>query len=287
MRPQLRTGADQMRSPRRPEPARGPNQRQSNICSNTGSVTLPTDNRQRAVRPEGLRPAGCAARLGGQQGPNRGARYPVAAPSSPPRWRSPSWSQPSRCHSSSRRGSSPTRWSASHCLTPVRFPCPHPHRRHRQFPATSAAPGEHFCRGVRICPPAPSGSVARQSFVTHEHETSGTASVVRLADGSRILRLEGLDTSDGPDLESWLSDALSSKAGPAGICSTTGTTDDGQYSILGELKGKRQPEQRDPGQRPRGPGRSSRSHPPERRVRWNGRRVMRGDGTSTRKVDTS
>jgi hypothetical protein len=45
------------------------------------------------------------------------------------------------------------------------------------------------------------------NFITHEHETTGTASVVQLADGSRILRLEGLDTSDGPDLEVWLSDA--------------------------------------------------------------------------------
>jgi hypothetical protein len=161
MRPQLRTGADQMRSPRRPEPARGPNLRQSNICSNTGSVTLPTDNRQRAVRPEGLRPAGRAARLGGRHEPNRGARCPVAAPSSPPRWRSPSWSQPSRCRSSGRGGSSPTRWPTSHCLTPVRFPYPHPHRRHRQFPATRAAPGEHCCRGVQTCPTA-RAAVARQ-----------------------------------------------------------------------------------------------------------------------------
>ena len=52
-------------------------------------------------------------------------------------------------------------------------------------------------------------------FITHEHDTRGTVSIVRLADGSRILRLEGLDTSDGPDLEVWLSDApvLEGKAG--------------------------------------------------------------------------
>jgi hypothetical protein len=72
------------------------------------------------------------------------------------------------------------------------------------------------------------------SFVTHEHETTGTASVVRLADGSRILRLEGLDTSDGPDLEVWLSDApvLEGRAG-------WHLFDDGHYSSLGELKGNR------------------------------------------------
>jgi hypothetical protein len=70
------------------------------------------------------------------------------------------------------------------------------------------------------------------SFVTHEHETTGTASVVRLADGSRILRLEGLDTSNGPDLEVWLSDApvLEGRAG-------WHLFDDGHYSSLGELKG--------------------------------------------------
>lgn len=38
------------------------------------------------------------------------------------------------------------------------------------------------------------------TFLSHEHTTTGTVKVVRLADGSRTLRLEGLDTSNGPDL---------------------------------------------------------------------------------------
>lgn len=48
--------------------------------------------------------------------------------------------------------------------------------------------------------------LARGTFVGQEHETSGTAKVVELADGRRILRLEGFSTSDGPDLRVWLSE---------------------------------------------------------------------------------
>lgn len=36
------------------------------------------------------------------------------------------------------------------------------------------------------------------------HETSGSASVYQLADGRRVLRLEELHTSDGPDLRVYL-----------------------------------------------------------------------------------
>ncbi|MFI9550501.1 DM13 domain-containing protein [Nonomuraea endophytica] len=43
-------------------------------------------------------------------------------------------------------------------------------------------------------------------FRSHEHRTSGTAKILRLADGSRVLRIEKLDTSDGPDLRVWLTD---------------------------------------------------------------------------------
>jgi hypothetical protein len=71
-------------------------------------------------------------------------------------------------------------------------------------------------------------------FITHEHDTRGTVSILRLADGNRILRLEGLDTSDGPDLEIWLSDApvVEGKAG-------WHLFDDGRYRSLGQLKGNR------------------------------------------------
>ncbi len=56
--------------------------------------------------------------------------------------------------------------------------------------------------------PSPAGptELARGTFVSQEHETSGTATVVELPDGSRTLRLEGFKTSNGPDLHVWLSE---------------------------------------------------------------------------------
>jgi hypothetical protein len=70
------------------------------------------------------------------------------------------------------------------------------------------------------------------TFISHEHKTEGTASILKLPDGSRVLRLEALDTSDGPDLEVWLSDArvVSGKAG-------WHVFDDGEHRSLGQLKG--------------------------------------------------
>lgn len=70
------------------------------------------------------------------------------------------------------------------------------------------------------------------SFVTHEHETTGTARVIRNADGSHQLELVGLDTSDGPDLRVWLSDQPV-RTGADGWH----VFDDGEYAELGRLKG--------------------------------------------------
>ncbi|WP_030170511.1 DM13 domain-containing protein [Spirillospora albida] len=60
--------------------------------------------------------------------------------------------------------------------------------------------------------PAPSPSkgagpatLAEGAFVSHDHDTSGTARTVRLASGGRILRLEDLRTSEGPDVRVYLS----------------------------------------------------------------------------------
>ncbi|MEV6304494.1 DM13 domain-containing protein [Actinoplanes sp. NPDC051861] len=74
--------------------------------------------------------------------------------------------------------------------------------------------------------------IAEGSFVTHEHDTSGTARMVRNPDGSHQLELVGLDTSDGPDLRVWLSDQQV-RTGVAGWR----VFDDGKYAELGELKG--------------------------------------------------
>jgi electron transfer DM13 len=66
------------------------------------------------------------------------------------------------------------------------------------------------------------------AFEDAEHGTSGRASILALADGRRFVRLEGLATSDGPDLHVWLSDQ------PSG--GDWGSYDDGRYVRLGELK---------------------------------------------------
>jgi hypothetical protein len=76
--------------------------------------------------------------------------------------------------------------------------------------------------------------LATGTFVTHEHETSGRARVLELPDGSRVLRIEDLDTSDGPDLRVWLSDQPVVE-GVAGWK----VFDDGKSLELGELKGNK------------------------------------------------
>ncbi len=71
-------------------------------------------------------------------------------------------------------------------------------------------------------------------MISHEHTTTGTAKLIRLPDGSRTLRLENLDTSNGPDLRVWLTDAPV-KEGVAGWR----VFDDGKYVSLGKLKGNK------------------------------------------------
>jgi Electron transfer DM13 len=43
------------------------------------------------------------------------------------------------------------------------------------------------------------------SFISHEHDTSGTVRVIQLPDGARQLAIQGLATSNGPDVHVWLS----------------------------------------------------------------------------------
>ncbi|GAA2922220.1 DM13 domain-containing protein [Streptomyces enissocaesilis] len=94
-------------------------------------------------------------------------------------------------------------------------------------PSTSAAPS------TSSAPSAPRTLVSG-SLISHEHRTTGTAKVVRLPDGSHTLRLENLDTSNGPDLHVWLTDAPV-KEGKAGWH----VFDDGTYVSLGKLKGNK------------------------------------------------
>ncbi|MFJ4468023.1 DM13 domain-containing protein [Streptomyces sp. NPDC089424] len=83
--------------------------------------------------------------------------------------------------------------------------------------------------------PAPGPrTLASGELISHEHETTGTAKLVRLPDGSHVLRLEDLATSSGPDLRVWLTDAPV-KRGLAGWR----VFDDGEYVSLGALKGNK------------------------------------------------
>jgi hypothetical protein len=74
--------------------------------------------------------------------------------------------------------------------------------------------------------------LARGDLVSHEHESSGSVVVLALPDGSRVLRLEDLRTSNGPQLAVWLSDApvIEGRAG-------WHVFDDGRSADLGDLKG--------------------------------------------------
>ncbi|MER8038968.1 DM13 domain-containing protein [Streptomyces hydrogenans] len=103
-------------------------------------------------------------------------------------------------------------------------------------PGAPVAPPETQGTGAVASSPAPAGpvTVARGVFLSHEHATTGTAKVVRLPDGTHTLRLEGLDTSNGPDLHVLLSEAPV-KEGRAGWY----VFDDGRHVDLAPLKGNK------------------------------------------------
>ncbi|MFD9036656.1 DM13 domain-containing protein [Streptomyces sp. NPDC059567] len=92
--------------------------------------------------------------------------------------------------------------------------------------AGAGAPSSSASEGPR--------TVARGNLISHEHATSGTVKLIRLPDGTHTVRLEGLETSNGPDLRVWLTDAPV-KEGVAGWR----VFDDGKYLSLGKLKGNK------------------------------------------------
>jgi hypothetical protein len=94
--------------------------------------------------------------------------------------------------------------------------------------ATPASPGD-------TKPAGPTATLlARGTFISHEHDTTGTVRVLALPDGRRVLRIDDLDTSNGPDLRVWITDApvLPGRAGWR-------VFDDGVHVELGRLKGNR------------------------------------------------
>ncbi len=101
-------------------------------------------------------------------------------------------------------------------------------------PAKDTPPAKDAGAEPSSAPPAGPTALASGELISHEHTTTGTARVLELPDGSRTLRLEGLDTSNGPDLRVWITDApvIEGKAG-------WGVFDDGKYRSLGKLKGNK------------------------------------------------
>ncbi|MFI7351467.1 DM13 domain-containing protein [Streptomyces sp. NPDC049936] len=114
---------------------------------------------------------------------------------------------------------------------------------HEALPATadaSRAPAQGPSSNKPAAPSAsaPSASepvtLASGDLISHEHTTTGTVKLVRLADGSHVVRLEDLDTSNGPDLRVLLTDAPVEE-GRAGWH----VFDDGKHIGLGKLKGNK------------------------------------------------
>lgn len=70
------------------------------------------------------------------------------------------------------------------------------------------------------------------TLISHEHATTGTVRIVQQPDGARLLSLENLATSNGPDVHVWLS-AAHVVEGTAGWF-TAGSAD---YNDLGLIKG--------------------------------------------------
>jgi hypothetical protein len=89
---------------------------------------------------------------------------------------------------------------------------------------------------------SPEQALASGSFHTVLHETSGTAAIYRLADGSRVLRFSDFKTSNGPDVHVYLvaaSDAKDSdtvkQAGFVDLGSIKGNIGDQNYTIGSDI----------------------------------------------------
>lgn len=92
-------------------------------------------------------------------------------------------------------------------------------------PGASASPA-----GSTGAPAAQTVVLSAGSFRDLEHDTNGTAKIVQLADGSRVVRLEDFRTSSGPDVVVILSSTPAAE-------DSWGAYDDGAFVNLGALKG--------------------------------------------------
>lgn len=101
-------------------------------------------------------------------------------------------------------------------------------------PADSKAPAppQASTKSAPTQVPARPVQLAQGTLISHEHATTGTVRIIRQPDGSRLLTLENLDTSNGPDVHVWLS-AADVVEGTAGWF-TAGSAD---HYDLGLIKG--------------------------------------------------
>ncbi|AZG48751.1 hypothetical protein D7316_05372 [Gordonia insulae] len=83
---------------------------------------------------------------------------------------------------------------------------------------------------------APAGPVviAAGTFIGHEHDTTGRVTVIERPDGARLLAIENLETTTGPDVNVWLS-AAPVIPGVRGWRSAAGA----DHVDLGDIKGNR------------------------------------------------
>lgn len=95
--------------------------------------------------------------------------------------------------------------------------------------ATTVAPESADSPPAAAAPTEGVATLAQGDFSSLEHETTGAAIVVQAADGARYIRLENLQTSDGPDLRVILTDQP--------VSDDWYVWDDSRYVDLGPLKG--------------------------------------------------
>ncbi len=96
------------------------------------------------------------------------------------------------------------------------------------LPSATAAPTDDAVGTTATPTPAQPVELASGEFISREHETTGTARIVRLPDGQVVVRLEDFETSNGPVLVVWLSQ--NDAQGDDGAF-------DDDYIDLGPLKG--------------------------------------------------
>jgi hypothetical protein len=81
-----------------------------------------------------------------------------------------------------------------------------------------------------LAPDSTSVVLSSGTFVSQAHATTGTATIIENSDGTRVLALENLDTSNGPDVHVWLSAADA-------VEGSNGQTGSSAYLDLGLIKG--------------------------------------------------